>query len=120
MKKKLLAGLLTVTTCLTVGSTSFASSASTTSSVSTPATTSVSANHEVSPQSGGYREEIIHMKSGYGRYLPGYNFQLVYNDGAIEFFEDGFVISLKYGVATIFADDGYGNTIAYIILVDRQ
>ncbi|CQR55256.1 hypothetical protein [Paenibacillus riograndensis] len=120
MKKKLLVGLLTIAACFSIGSTSFASSASTTSPISTPATTSVSANQEVTPLAGGYREEIIHMKSGYGRYLAGYNFQLIFNDGAIEFYEDGFVIAVKYGAAGIFADDGNGNTISYTILVDRQ
>ncbi|MEK4993259.1 hypothetical protein [Paenibacillus sp. FSL H7-0918] len=116
MKKKILAGLLTVSACFTLGSTSFAASAPTTTPDSTPVS-NVATSQEITAK-GTYTEVNIEMQSGTWRYIPG-NLQLVSNDGAIELYEDGWVRAVKYGWACVFSYDQYGNILAYGIFVDR-
>ncbi|MGE7614758.1 hypothetical protein [Paenibacillus sp. NPDC101420] len=117
MKKKILAGLLTVSACFTLGSTSFAASAPTTTPDSTPVA-NVATSQEISTK-GTFDQIIVHMDSGTWRYIPGF-LELIFNDGAIELYEDGWVRAVQYGASTIFSYDQYGNIVAYTILVDRN
>ncbi|MEK4047565.1 hypothetical protein NSU18_28565 [Paenibacillus sp. FSL H8-0048] len=119
MKKKLLVGLLTVTACFALGSTSFAATAS----IQTPDLPAVSTLNKVTPQDvsakASFEQIIVHMNSGYWKYLPG-SLELIFNDGAIVLYEDGWVQAVQYGASTIFSYDEFGNITAYTILVDRN
>ncbi|OMD88247.1 hypothetical protein BSK49_16510 [Paenibacillus odorifer] len=112
MKKKILAGLLTVSACFALGSTSFAATAPTTAPDPIPVS---------SVASGPTFEQItIYMDSGEQRCIPGVLRELIYNDGAIILHENGWVSAVQYGTANIFAYDALGNIKSFTILVDRD
>lgn len=113
MKKKIMLGILTIVSCFSLGSTSFAATVPTDQNASS----AISAVTTGLP--GSYEERIIHMKSGESRVLFGDYFYLAQNDGAINFWDDGFITAVQYGVAYIDAYDTRSNHIVYIILVDR-
>ncbi|MEK5397435.1 hypothetical protein [Paenibacillus sp. FSL K6-2859] len=117
MKKKILAGLLTVSACFALGSTSFAASAPTTNPNSTPVS-NVATSQEITAK-GTFEQVIVHLDSGYWKYLPGF-LELVFNDGGIVLYQDGWVEAVQYGAATIKSTDEYGNITYYTILVDRK
>jgi hypothetical protein len=112
MKKKLLAGLLTVSACFALGSTSFAATAPTTTPDPIPVSNVTSGS--------SFQTVTIKMTSGEQRYIPGVLRELVYNDGAITLYENGWVWALQYGAANIYSYDASGNITSFIILVDRD
>ncbi|WP_238655889.1 hypothetical protein [Paenibacillus piscarius] len=119
MKKKILVGLLTVSACFALGSTSFAATAPTKApDLSSVATVSKATAQDVNAKAS-FEQIIVHMNSGYWKYLPG-TLELIFNDGAIVLYEDGWVQAVQYGASTIFSYDEFGNITAYTILVDRN
>lgn len=112
MKKKFLIGLLTLSACFTLGSTSFAATAPTTTPDPTPTFSATSGPT--------FEQIIIYMDSGEQRYIPGVLRELIYNDGAIILHENGWVSAIQYGAANIFAYDAGGNIKSFTILVDRN
>nr|WP_145402268.1 hypothetical protein [Paenibacillus xylanexedens] len=111
MKKKLLIGLLTVATCFSVGSTSFASDNSTTSQ----------ASFSPSPVIQPYQDfgAVINLNVGQRTWATGYSFQIITTDGSviIEPYNDYAFYALRPGVTVIRADFGNGNWMYYSVVV---
>jgi hypothetical protein len=113
MKKKILAGLLTVSACFSIGSTSFASSA--TSITTSPQPSAIT--QEVTT-TGNLYQAIIHMKVGEVIFVSGSNLQLISTDGAIELRPDeSKITALQPGASAVMADFGNGDVMIYTFLV---
>jgi hypothetical protein len=110
MKKKILAGLLTVSACFTLGSTSFANSVSTTTLNNSELRSPITTLDQYSA--------VIKLVPGQTVWLTGYDFWYESSDGCVEVYPaEGRFVALKPGVSVVIADFGNGNTMAYTIVV---
>lgn len=111
MKKKILVGLLTVATCFSLGSTSFASSAS---AASLP---EANQSSQITPLAD--YSAVINMKVGERTWATGYSFVIVSTDGAaiLEPYNQDAFYALRPGITVIRADFGNGNWMYYSIVV---
>ncbi|WP_339314648.1 hypothetical protein [Paenibacillus sp. FSL R10-2734] len=112
MKKKLLAGLLTVSACFSIGSTSFASSVT----PSQVAKVSESEASIITPSS--IFEATIKMKVGESIYVTGYSFWFVHDGHAVDYTQEGLFVALNPGTSIIAANFGNGNTMHYTVIVE--
>jgi hypothetical protein len=110
MKKKILLGLLTVATCFSLGSTSFAS---TTSATSLPDTN----QSQITPFQDF--STVINLVVGDRTWVTGYSFVIVSTDGAaiLEPYNEDAIYALKPGITVIRADFGNGNWMYYSVVV---
>ncbi|MEK5417224.1 hypothetical protein BSK49_16390 [Paenibacillus odorifer] len=108
MKKKILAGLLTISACFALGSTSFAADAT----IPTPTNSSPSVTSEVTPYV--YYEKDIYLKVGdFGSEYSGITWNVIYNDGSTIVGTDRFVVTpVEPGITVVSAE--MGNAVVFL------
>lgn len=111
MKKKILIGLLTVATCFSLGSTSFASSISSTSLSDTAQSSQITPLSDYSA--------VLNLVVGQRTWVTGYSFVIVSTDGAaiLEPYNQDAIYALRPGITVIRADFGNGNWMYYSVVV---
>ncbi|NUU58984.1 hypothetical protein [Paenibacillus agri] len=110
MKKKLLAGLLAVSACFAISSTSFAAEVTTSTTIAPAVEAS-----EISTQD--WHQVVLEMQVGETMWVSGSNFWFLYTNGGIEVGQDGKITALYPGASTVVADLGNDYTLYYTILV---
>ncbi|WP_405169928.1 hypothetical protein MHI12_17825 [Paenibacillus sp. FSL H8-0280] len=101
MKKKLLAGLLAVSACFSVGSTSFAADAT----ISTPNSSPSEMSQVIAPHA--FFERDIYLKVGQpGQWYSGYTYDVIYSDGACDIGPDFLVTPIQPGLTVVSANHG--------------
>jgi hypothetical protein len=113
MKKKLFVGLLTVSACLTIGSTSFASGIPTTQvpNFSQSETSNLITVNDFTAQ--------VFMKVGDERWFGGSDFRVIYNpDFSVEVHEDGLFIARNPGHAFVAANWNGIDEVLYSVYVE--
>nr|WP_154983558.1 hypothetical protein [Paenibacillus xylanexedens] len=106
MIKKLLANLLAVSACFSIGSTSFAAD----TSISAPVLSLSEISQVTAPQA--FFERDIYLKVGQpGQWYSGYTYDVIYSDGACDIGPDFLVTPIRPGLTVVSANHG-----SYIIL----
>ncbi|MGQ8873076.1 hypothetical protein [Paenibacillus sp. TSA_86.1] len=106
MKKTLLAGLLAVSACFSIGSTSFAADAT----ISTPGALPSEVSEPIVSQA--FFERDIYLKVGQpGQWYSGYTYDVIYSDGACDIGPDFLVTPVQPGLTVVSANFG-----TYVIL----
>lgn len=115
MKKTLLAGLLAVSACFSIGSTSFAASIQTTKSTALPV---AELTQIVTPFDSSDYFADIERTVGQSIYVTGYDFYYLRNlDGAVIAYQDDRFEAVAEGYAVIAADIGNDNRLIYRVTV---
>ncbi|MNB94367.1 hypothetical protein D3C75_415180 [compost metagenome] len=111
MKKKLLVGLLTVSACFALSSTSFAANAPTTTS----SFSSSNISQVVTPLDF---EANISVNVGETIWVTGYDFWVVRNPENVLVTQDGSITGLQHGVSVVAADFGNDQVMFYTVTIN--
>jgi ABC-type glycerol-3-phosphate transport system substrate-binding protein len=108
MKKKILAGLLTVSACFALGSTSFAAD----TTISTPSSPQAETSQVITPYA--FYEKDIYLKVGdFGSEYSGITWNVIYNDGSTNVGTDRFVVTpVEPGLTVVSAE--MGNAVVFL------